>query len=315
LNPIIPFEPVYSKTAPEGREWVAQVKWDGVRVLTYYDGRTVRLFNRKRNERTMHYPELQEVQQFCTASSVILDGEIIALDKGKPSFHEVMRRDGIRKPENVEKARNQTPIIYMVFDVLFYNGNWSTGLALKERQEILSSILRPQENIQLVENFPDGNNLFQAIKAQGMEGIVCKDLNRPYLINGKDHRWQKVKNYRDLIAVIGGFTLRGGIINAVLLGLYDGEGKFWYIGHTGTGKIGQTEWKALTEVLHPLIRSKRPFSNVPERQTGAFWVEPKITVKVQYMEWTEGRSLRQPSIQGFVAVPPEQCIMSLEMFH
>ncbi|MDB5052920.1 MAG: ligase [Bacilli bacterium] len=95
LEPVIPFEPIRSNSIPEGSVWIHQIKWDGVRVLTYYDGFKCRLFNRKLNERTNQYPELLDVKSYCHSDSVILDGEIIALGSdGKPSFHEVMRRDG-----------------------------------------------------------------------------------------------------------------------------------------------------------------------------------------------------------------------------
>ena len=50
---------------------------------------------------------------------------------------------------------------------------------------------------------------------------------------------------------------------------------------------------------------KNPFINEPERMKGVQWIKPKITVKVQYIEWPEGRSLRQPSIQAFTENPRE----------
>ncbi|MFZ5752684.1 MAG: ATP-dependent DNA ligase [Bacillota bacterium] len=308
LQPIIPFEPMITEQIPRGEQWIAQVKWDGVRVLTYFDGQEVRLFNRKRNERTMQFPEFVEIKRYLKASSVILDGEIIALHNGKPSFHEVMRRDGIRKPENVEKARKETPVTYMLFDVVYYNGVWVKDQSLQKRQEILMDIITPQENVQLVENFADGESLFTAIKANGMEGIVCKDLNSTYAINGKDGRWQKVKNYRDLIAVVGGVTLRDGVVNALLLGLYDHKGQLWYIGHAGTGKLTHTEWRNLTAIIKPLAVKQSPFINQPQRMKEAVWLKPKITLRIKFTEWTKGRVLRQPSIQAFVDVSPEECM-------
>lgn len=56
LEPILPMEPVSGTAIPTGEEWIAQVKWDGVRVLTYANNAGVRLYNRKKNERTTHYP-------------------------------------------------------------------------------------------------------------------------------------------------------------------------------------------------------------------------------------------------------------------
>lgn len=309
LKPVIPFEPILSEEIPDGPQWVAQVKWDGVRVLAYYDGLEVLLFNRKLHERTMQFPELTQLKSYCSASSVVLDGEVIALQNGKPSFHQVMKRDGVRNPKNVERAKKTTPVIYMLFDILYCNEKWVNEQPLRERQELLAEVITPGENVQLVENFSDACSLFAAIQTQGLEGIVCKDLNSTYAFGKKDGRWQKVKNYKDLTAVIGGVTLRGATVNAVLLGIYDNKGQLWYIGHAGTGKLTSADWKALTEKIKPLVVPKRPFINKPERVERAIWLKPVITAKIQFLEWTEGHTLRQPSIQGFVEVPPEECIV------
>ena len=309
INPIIPFEPISSDKIPAGEQWASQVKWDGVRVLTYYDGRQVRLFNRRLNERTLQYPELLDIRRYCSAGSVILDGEVVALAEGKPSFHEVMRRDGVRRIESVAAARRQVPVSYLLFDVLFCNGEWVVDQPLRQRQQLLADIVTPREDVQLVASFPDGPGLFEAVRVQGLEGIVCKDLNSSYLIGGKDARWRKVKNYRDLTAVVGGVTFNGLTVNAVLLGLYGRDGRLRYIGHAGSGRLTRAEWRALTERVRPLMTSERPFANMPERIKGAVWVRPEITARIQFAEWTRGQTLRQPSIQAFVDTPPRECML------
>ncbi|MCF6093343.1 DNA ligase [Microaerobacter geothermalis] len=309
IKPIIPFEPKRSDHVPQGNQWIAQVKWDGVRVIAYDDGKKVRLFNRKKAERTFHYPELTDIKSYCTAQTIILDGEVIALGlDGKPSFHEVMRRDGIRRMERVEQVRKLVPVTYMIFDVVYYNGKWVNDRPLKDRMEILAKSIVPNDHVQLVSSHSDGQTLFDVVKEHKMEGIVTKDLDSTYLIGGKDQRWQKIKNYRELIAVVGGATLREGCVNAVLLGLYDEKGQLWYIGHAGTGKLKRSEWCELTERVKPLIIKERPFANRPERLKETVWVKPDMTAKIQFSEWTRGRTLRQPIIQAFVDIHPETCI-------
>jgi len=309
LKPVIPFEPISTEQIPDGPQWVAQVKWDGVRVLTYYDGDEVRLFNRKLNERTFHYPELANISEYCSARSVILDGEIIALKDGKPSFYEVMKRDGITNLSNVNAAKKKTLITYMIFDILFYNGQWVTSYHLVERQKMLSDIIKPMDYVQLVENFDDVEALYEVIKAQEMEGIIIKDLSSRYVINGKDQRWRKKKFYRDLIAVIGGVTLRGNIVNSLLLGLFGDDGRLWYIGHAGTGRLTQKDWYDLTEGIRPLIEPRMPFVNKPPRLKETIWLKPVITVKVKFAEWIDGHTLRQPSIQALVGVSAHECLL------
>ena len=119
LKPIIPFEPVTTDDFPQGKQWIAQVKWDGVRILAYRNRNEIKLFNRKKNERTFHYPELQHLDQSLRAKSAILDGEVIALKDGKPSFYEVMKRDGLRNIDRVLTVQKQVPVTYMVFDLLY----------------------------------------------------------------------------------------------------------------------------------------------------------------------------------------------------
>jgi bifunctional non-homologous end joining protein LigD len=311
LSPIYPFEPVSSNEIPDGPEWISQIKWDGVRILTYFDGENTKLFNRKLNERTKIFPELTNIKSYTSAESIILDGEVIALDQnGNPSFHEVMRRDGIRRLDRVNSAIEAVPIYYMIFDILYYNGEWIHELPLKTRLEILSEAIKPNNQIQIVPENQDGKGLFEVAKQHGLEGIVCKNLTSRYIINGKTSDWKKIKNYKDIIAVIGGVTYRSGIVNSVLVGLYDDKGQFWYIGHVGTGKLTNADWKDLTKVVETIKIEQNPFVNKPQRIKEIQWIEPVLTVKVQFIEWTEGHSLRQPSIQAFVDQDPKACTLT-----
>lgn len=307
LKPIIPFEPVQTDDIPQGKQWIAQVKWDGVRILTYRNEEATKLFNRKKNERTFHYPELNGLNRNIKAKSVILDGEVIALKNGKPSFYEVMKRDGIRKISKVQTVQKQVPITYMIFDLLYLDGTWITNRPLSERIGLLHEIFEPCDSVQLVSSFEDGEALFEAVKKQDLEGIVLKDLNSTYAPRGKDTRWLKKKNVHDLIAVVGGVALRDSLIHSLLLGLYDDEDRLWYIGHAGTGRLTQEDWRTLTRMIQPFVQEKMPFVNKPSRIKDTLWLKPLITVKVQYIEWIRDHTLRQPSIQAFVKHPPLQC--------
>ncbi|SFK71102.1 bifunctional non-homologous end joining protein LigD [Paenibacillus sp. 1_12] len=311
ITPVVPFEPISNDEIPKGEPWIAQIKWDGVRMLTYFNGLQVKLYNRKLNERTLQYPELLTISAYCNAQSVILDGEIIAFDHSKPSFHEIMKRDQLRKASRIDSIQAQVPIVYMIFDVLFLNGEWVTGKTLQERQQILSSIIVQNDHVQLVQNFTDTQELFKVAKAHDLEGIVCKDLSSAYTLDGKDQRWQKKKNYKDVIAVVGGVTLRSGVVNSLLLGLFN-EQKLVYIGHAGAGRLSNKEWLQFTKLIQSLIQTERPFSNEPERSHEAVWIKPVITVKIQFMEWTHHLILRQPSIQTFVEAKPEECTFESE---
>lgn len=308
IQPIIPFEPIRAKDIPVGDHWIAQVKWDGVRMLTYYNGNEVKLINRKGNERTQQYPEFTKIKTYCNADSVILDGEMIALHEGKPSFHEIMRRDSLRRAQEIRFAMGRVQAIYMIFDIVYCNGIWVNQLTLAERQGLLGEIIQPNERVQLVPNVSDASSLFTVMKQQEWEGIVCKKLDSTYLPGGKDDRWVKVKLSFDMYAVVGGVTFRDGVVNALLLGLYDTAGKLNYIGHAGPGKCTQEELRSLTGTVQGLAIDKPDLTGVPKAKAkGALWLSPRLTVKVQFMEWTPGGTMRHPVIQGLTPVPPEKC--------
>ncbi|CAM3624083.1 DNA ligase [Marinicrinis lubricantis] len=280
-------------------------------MLTYYDGNEVKLINRRLNERTSQYPELTNISAYCSAKSVILDGEIIALDEGRPSFYQVMRRDGIKKQQNIERAVKQIPITYMIFDILYCDGDWVLEKSLEMRQHLLRKIITPSMAVQLVDNYPESENLLEVMRQHQMEGIVLKDLSSSYSIGGKDQRWQKKKVFKDLNAAVGGVTFRGKTVNSLILGLYDDDGRFWYIGHAGSGKLSVQDWREVTAVVPALQMQSRPFENLPERWKGAVWLKPALTVKVQYLEWTPHQTLRHPTIQAFVSFPPDSCTFRL----
>lgn len=311
LRPVIPFEPVLvSELPPSGDPWIAQVKWDGVRMLSYFDGLTLKLINRRGNDRTVQYPEFAGLSESCRASSFILDGEMIALSGGKPSFHQIMSRDSLRRQMEISFAVQRIPVIYMVFDLLFCDGEWVTSLPLSERQNRLRQLILPNERLQLVPNVDEAASLYQVMKERGWEGIVCKNLDSSYAIGGKDARWQKLKLSHDLHAVIGGVTYRDGVVNALLLGVYDDEGRLIYIGHAGSARWRAEDWLRLTKEASRLKTLTRPFLHPPTRLKDAVWLRPELTVKVAFMEWTAGGTMRHPVIHGWSQVEPEACLLS-----
>jgi bifunctional non-homologous end joining protein LigD len=314
FTPIIPFEPISAKQIPSGHNWIAQMKWDGVRMLIYYDGHKVSLINRRLHERTEQYPEFLEPTEYCTSSSFILDGEFIAFDENRPSFHEIMKRDSLRKQQNIEQAVARIPVTFMLFDVLFHEGNWMLDKTLQERQEIINTIIKPQSNVQIVQSFNNAAELLEVMRNHKMEGVVCKNLESTYSIAGNDNRWQKIKIFFDLKAFVAGVTLSGNIVNSLLLGLYDGKGGLNYIGHSGPGKLTNKEMLEITAQALSNLTPNMPFTNKPQRHKDAVWVTPQMVVKVQYMEWTPNNTMRHPSVQAIIKdVPLTACsVMQLQ---
>ncbi|MFB9278569.1 DNA ligase [Cohnella cellulosilytica] len=300
LEPVIPFEPIAVTEWPREDGWIAQIKWDGVRMLSYFDGREARLINRRRNDRTPQYPEFADPAAFCSASSFILDGEFIAFDEARPSFQEVMRRDGLRTQTGIAAAVPRVPVTYMIFDVLYLEGRWTTDLPLAQRQRLLENVVVPGERVQVCRNFDDPSTLLAQMRALRMEGIVCKSLDSVYGIGQKDSRWRKLKLTHDLYAAVGGVTYNGPRVNSLLLGLFDGDGGLHYIGYAGTGKLSQEDWRRLTERIPALAVERMPFAGRPDRDKDVTWVRPHLVAKVQFLNWTQGGTMRQPSIQALL---------------
>jgi bifunctional non-homologous end joining protein LigD len=96
-------------------------------------------------------------------------------------------------------------------------------------------------------------------------------------------------------------------VNALLLGLYDAQGRLHYIGHAGSGRLTGRDWAEITAAAELLRTPDCPFVARPPRSAGAVWLRPFLTAKVRYLEWTEGRTLRQPVIEAVGAGPPEDC--------
>ncbi|MNI81911.1 ATP-dependent DNA ligase [compost metagenome] len=106
---------------------------------------------------------------------------------------------------------------------------------------------------------------------------------------------------------MGGVTFRDTIVNSLLLGLYSENQDLVYIGHAGAGRLTQKDWATITENAKRTQITGMPFINKPERSKSAIWVEPKLTVKVEYLELTHGGTLRHPSIQAVVIRDKSEC--------
>lgn len=294
--PVVPMEPVSRQDIFDSADMLYQVKWDGVRVLAYiYPDRRVRLFNRRLNERTEQYPELAESVSHLPGGTV-LDGEIVALNTdGKPDFPRVLRRDLVRSAVKIRQAMYAVPICYMVFDVLWKSGRAVTAFPLHQRLKVLGELDIRAGFIHKVESVPQtGGALFEAVRAEGLEGVVAKKKNSAYLIGQKTDLWQKIKCFRNLTGVVGGYLQDDPArIRSLLVGIPE-EGGLRYIGPAASG-LTQKQLVQLKEIF-TAIRGPCPFVNPP---ADGNWVLPMLRVEVRFLEYTPGGVMRAPSILGF----------------
>lgn len=299
-----PMDPLLWPEAFDNDEYIFQVKWDGVRIIAEVNHGQVSLTNKHGKDKTEQYPELHELSQCLKVKTAILDGEVVVLKEGKPSFPTVMRRDQ-SQAKNIASLRNLLPINYMVFDLLYLNGRDLRNEPLEFRKSQLDQLLINQASLNPVEDFPSGKLLFDAVERMGMEGIVAKKRTSPYTQDKRHKDWLKVKCRRKQACLIGGYTLRGTIVNSLLLGIFR-EGSFTYVGKAGSG-LSAAQQETLSQLLPQLEIHKSPFVNPPSPKKGYHYVRPQIGVQIEYLEWTEELNLRNPVIKGFLDVDPAKC--------
>lgn len=166
--------------------------------------------------------------------------------------------------------------------------------------------LTTYKNIFFTENFKKGQELFEVIKVKKMEGIVAKDINSSYEIGEKTGRWIKIKYRRKQYCVVCGYTLKNHRPSALLLGVFNDGGQLVFVGRAGSGLTGEN-FNKLVALSKDLIIDKSPLINPPREKMEYIWLEPRLTILVEYAEWTEEMALRAPVIKGFTNVAPENC--------
>jgi bifunctional non-homologous end joining protein LigD len=296
-------EPMLARSGelPDGDQWAFEVKWDGVRAIAFVQGGRLRLASRKANDITARYPELRDLARALGAREAVLDGEVVAFDAdGRPSFQRLQGRMHLTSESQVRRLSQSEPVVYIIFDLLFLDGRSLMGLPYAERRERLRELdLRGRTWQTPAHHVGDGAALLEASRAQGLEGIVAKRLDCPYMPGRRSPGWVKVKNFRRLDAVVGGWLpgegSRGGRIGALLVGLYE-DAELRYVGRVGTG-FTQAELVRLGERLAPLARDSSPFAGRQPPRESRF-VEPELVCIVDYGEWTQARTLRHPSYKG-----------------
>jgi bifunctional non-homologous end joining protein LigD len=173
-------------TIPFDRDdWLFEIKWDGFRAITERDETGVKLYSRNHRDLTKRFPPITQAVA-ALKHNVILDGEIVALDdRGHARFEWLVKR-----------GRQHGILRYFVFDLLYRDTNDLQNEPLAQRKQHLQQLLAGHERLQYVEHITThGTAIFEAAVKLGMEGIVAKDPNSPYIQGPRDTwHWQKIKN-------------------------------------------------------------------------------------------------------------------------
>jgi bifunctional non-homologous end joining protein LigD len=304
---IVPMLARLSTLPPDDEHWGYEIKWDGVRAVAYVpETGATSIESRNLNDVTRQYPEAAAIGQALTGRSAVLDGEVVAFDEhGRPSFERLQGRMHLTGAAAIDARTRSTPIVYVVFDLLYLDGENLMRLPYTERRARLEALdLNGPSWRTPAYHTGEGAALLEASAAQGLEGIVAKRLDSSYEPGRRGGSWLKVKNTRRQELVIGGWLpgegRRHGRIGALLMGYYDHEPEepeLRYVGKVGTG-FDARELERLEGLLAPLRRSTSPFAGERQPGKGAMFVDPELVAEVEFNEWTKQNMLRHPSYKG-----------------
>jgi bifunctional non-homologous end joining protein LigD len=288
---------------PTGGEWTHEVKWDGIRALVAVEGGEVRVWSRNENDISVAWPELQALGGL--GRDVLLDGEIVALGHGVPTFGALADRMHLRDVVKVARLAQTNPVTLLAFDVLRLDGEDLSRRPLRERRRLLESLGLDAPAIaaavQVPATYDDGAALLEAAEAQGLEGIVSKRWSSCYHPGRRSRDWLKFPIRPTASYVVGGFRFETDSehrLGAVLVGEPTDHGLV-FRGRVGSGIAGRAGQR-LGDLLRPLVRDGSPFATELPRvdALGTVWVDPEVVVDVQYLAITRDGRLRQPAYRG-----------------
>ncbi|MGD2102889.1 MAG: non-homologous end-joining DNA ligase [Acidimicrobiia bacterium] len=281
--------------------WWFEVKWDGYRAIVGAEVGEIRARSRRGLDLLGPFPEIASIE---VPDGVVVDGEIVAFDEhGRPSFSLLQRRTGF----GGAGTGSTVGVNLVVFDVLFH-GEDVTGLPYEDRRDLLARLELPSPIVVPEPTPTQGTGLFEAVRQQGMEGIVAKRLGSRYQPGRRSEDWLKISVRRKLRAVVGGYVPgeggRSSTFGSVLVGLYEPDGLRW-IGAVGSG-FDEASLVAFHDALTQIERESSPFTNEVGVTGGRpVWVEPAIVINIEYKEWTHDDHLRAPVYKGVEMADPE----------
>lgn len=281
-------------SVPAGPGWAHEVKWDGMRVLVEAKGGALTVTSRTGRDVTVAYPELAPLAGLY--DDMLLDGELVALVDGRPSFAGLTERMHVTSSRRATTLATSRPVTLMAFDLLRLLGQDLTSQPWSGRRRLLEQLDLDEARWQVPPTYDDGAGLLAATAEQGLEGIVSKRRTSPYAAGRRSPDWLKLPHRDSESVVIGGWRpeIGGRLLGAVLVGV-PGPSGWEFVGRVGAGLAGRAG-TAMLQRLRPLERRDSPFAtDVPrEDARGTTWVEPEVVIDVASLGRASGR-LRQPS--------------------
>ncbi len=268
------------------KDWLYEIKWDGYRAIAEVNNSDVKFYSRNGNSFLATYTPI--VEELLTMKvNAVLDGEVVVInEEGNPDFQKLQ----------YYSENNHLPLLYYVFDLLELNGKKLYSHPLIDRKNLLQELIKDNPVVKYSDHIEErGEDFFEVSKQKNLEGIMAKKKDSLYYPGKRSADWLKIKHHQSDEAVIAGFTApRGGrkYFGALVLGAFV-NGKFTYVGHTGSGFNTET-LKEVSAKLQSIITEKSPFAEKVKTNMPVTWVQPKYVCELQFSEWTGDGKLRHP---------------------
>lgn len=203
-------------------EWVAQVKFDGTRIIAIKENDTVIFQTRSgKSDLAGEYPELVELLRNKKAGQFIIDGELTFRNRdGKEVF----------LTGKAKESREGLTAHLSLFDILELDGRNYRTMPLTERLKHLDVFVKGETSCTLgvvVSHESKFNELYDFIIKSGGEGIVLKKKDSIYEDGKRSKYWLKVKRVEThdcfVIGLMKGEGKFADLFGSVVLGQYEGD--------------------------------------------------------------------------------------------
>lgn len=283
---------------PSGDDWLHEIKWDGFRALVEVRSGAVRVTSRTEREVSVAFPEFAALG--ALPDGVVLDAEIVVFEEGRPVIHGVAERFQVSNAQRASALAEVYPATLMVFDLLECLGEPVLTRPLAERRQLLEVLPIEDSGVARVSpTYDDAQALLQAVRDQGLEGIVSKRRTSIYRPGVRSPDWLKFPLRTSESFVIAGYRWEkgGGRIGSLLLGEPTGSG-LAYRGRVALSVPARTE-RALAALLEGSEIPESPLADVPaEEARDVTWVRPEIVIDVEFLLRTNDERLRHPTYRG-----------------
>lgn len=276
-----------------GDGWAYEVKFDGMRAQLRVEDGNLCVRSRPGRDCTDVFPELASVSAVLRKRRLLLDGELVCLnDAGDPDFARLRAR--LRSIGNAARlAATRSPATFLAFDLLHIDGRSTRELVYGERRALLEDLAFAGPHWQTPRTFgsQDGPALLQTTRERGLEGVVMKRLDAPYMPGVRSAAWLKHKHRRSESFLITGWVQASGRRGEeLLLARVDATGSLAPAGSVSLGYHGELRER----IQQRLATSVLPA--VPRRQR-VRRVDPTLRVLVDFHGPPSG-PLRDPVLRA-----------------